>query len=209
MTTDSLILTLGILATSFFGSWHCAGMCGPVASILAQRGQLFSYHFFRLIAYVSLGAIAGHLGGFFLNSGFNHLRWISAVIFSTTLILMGIKNLWPNIFIHSSFRIINQLIAKIQVFKLNKPGWLIGLLTVFLPCGWLYTYVLAAVASKSAFAGALIMLLFFLGGLPALLAMPWMIKKTIERSTLRQKKIASGILILAGIYNIISFYYLH
>lgn len=122
---------------------------------------------------------------------------------------MGIKNLWPNIFSHSSFRFVNQLIAKIQVFKLNKPGWLIGLLTVFLPCGWLYTYVLAAVASKSAFAGALIMLLFFLGGLPALLAMPWMIKKTIERSTLRQKKIASGILILAGIYNIISFYYLH
>lgn len=62
---EPLILALTILSSSFFGSWHCAAMCGPVASVLSQRGSLIPYHLGRLISYVTLGLFAGALGQFF------------------------------------------------------------------------------------------------------------------------------------------------
>lgn len=211
MNQESLVLSLTILTTSFFGSWHCAGMCGPIASILAQRNQLIQYHITRFIIYVLFGAMAGALGAFFLGNSFNLLRLISAWLFGLVLIYMGIKNLDLPLLrrIIPQSTLLKKVIAQIQAFKLNQPGWLIGALTILLPCGWLYTYIIAAVASKSPYAGAFIMALFFAGGLPALIAMPWMIKKTIQKSDTKQKKIAGGILILAGIYSLISFYLAH
>lgn len=211
MDSKTLLFATSILTASFFGSWHCAGMCGPIASLLAQRKQLFAYHVGRFISYVGFGALAGQIGSFFLGSQFNQLRFLSATVLGLMLIFMGLKALnfkFISRFLEN-FRILNKVVYQIQAFKLNKPGWLIGLLTVLLPCGWLYTYLLAAVASQSPYAGAFIMFLFYLGGLPALLAMPWMIKNTIQKSDSSQKKIAGIILIIAGIYSLFSFFIGH
>lgn len=209
MQIDSVAISLSILVSSFFGSWHCAGMCGPIASILANRNQLSQYHLARLFAYVSFGVIAGYLGSFFLTNDFIQVRIIAALVFGFMLIWMGVKTWNPNILNKLGSHkpnFFNSFIRKIQAFKINQPGWIIGLLTVVLPCGWLYTYLLAAVASKSALAGSLIMLLFFLGGLPALIAMPWVVKNSINRANSKNKKFAGIVLIIAGIYSLVSFF---
>ena len=44
----------------------------------------------------------------------------------------------------------------------------IGLLTAFLPCGWLYLFALKAAGTGSPFEGALFMIAFWLGSVPAL-----------------------------------------
>ncbi len=214
MEATETTLSIGILIASFLGSWHCAGMCGPIASFVSTQGKLSHYHLGRFISYILLGIIAGHLGNFFSTSGFIELQWIAAVFFSLTLLVMGFRQLVLPIdrFFQKKFlwaHRLKQFIASSQNFSIKHSPFVIGLLTAFLPCGWLYSYVLAAVASKSSYAGALIMTLFWLGGLPALLAIPSLIEKTLVRSSGKQKKIAGVILIAASFYSIISFYFLH
>lgn len=211
--TSSFWLALGVLSSSFFGSWHCAGMCGPIASLMAQRRDLVPYHLGRLIAYCSLGLLGGMLGQFFLNNNFVILRIISAVFFALILILMGFRSLFP----HFSTRYLPALhthkllliVKRIQKFHVGHSGFVVGLLTALLPCGWLYTYVTAAIATQSPWSGSLIMSLFWLGGLPALSVLPTMVRKSIQSAPLYHQKMAGLILIVAGLYSIFSFVYLH
>lgn len=210
----SLVLAFGILSSSFFGSWHCAGMCGPVATLMSARNSLWSYHLGRLIAYVSLGIVAGSLGQFFLNSNFILLRWVSAILLAMVLIFSGARLVLPaqwSLQLQSlpwSHKIL-QLIKKLQAFHIGKSGFVVGLLTALLPCGWLYTYVTAAIATQSPWAGGLTLALFWLGGLPALSAVPMMIRQGIQSAGLRQQRIAGAVLIGAGLYSLASFMLLH
>lgn len=210
---ESALLALTIISSSFFGSWHCAAMCGPVVSVLSQRGSLVPYHIGRLFSYILMGVIAGLLGQVFLNSQFVTIRWIAAILISILLILSGLQHFLPE---ETQQKISGNKIAhfflsgirKFQAFHLNKSNFAVGFLTAFLPCGWLYTYVMAAMATKTPQGGALVMFLFALGGIPALAAIPMMVRSTVARAGLKQKKIAGGILIAAGIYSLFSFFYL-
>lgn len=214
MTTSSLLLALGILSSSFFGSWHCAGMCGPIATLIAQRKSLWNYHLGRFISYVTLGVLAGSLGQFFLNSEFVWLRWISAALMAAALLYTGLSLIFPNALYPAnkpdSFRSkLWNLTKRIQSFHLGRSGFMVGLLTIFLPCGWLYTYVMAAVATRSPWAGGLTLLLFWLGGLPALIALPMMIRQTIQAAGLRHQRIAGVVLLVSGLYSVASFMFFH
>ena len=208
--TSSLAVALGIVVSSFFGSWHCAGMCGPIASLMAQKKGLFSYHIGRLFSYSLLGALAGYLGQFFLNSEFISIRWFSSTLLAIILIFSGASLVWPQLKLRIKlnspfFKLFNYF----QTFHLSHSSFFVGILTSLLPCGWLYTYVIAAIATKSPLSGALTLFLFWLGGLPALSAVSLMVKKTVSAAGLRQQKIAGLILVLAGLYSVASFMFLH
>lgn len=58
------------------------------------------------------------------------------------------------------------------VFSLPLPvrGLTAGLLTALLPCGWLYLFALLAASTGSALTGAVVMFAFWLGSVPALVA---------------------------------------
>jgi hypothetical protein len=96
-----------------------------------------------------------------------------------------------------------------SLYNPKRSAVMLGLLSVFLPCGWLYTYVLAAIASRSATAGALILFLFWLGGLPALSVLPKYLEKSLAISNLKKQRIAGLLLITAGLYSLVSFYFIH
>ncbi len=59
------------------------------------------------------------------------------------------------------------------IFQLPIParGLVTGLLTALLPCGWLYLFALLAAGTGSALAGGLVMSAFWLGSVPALVAL--------------------------------------
>lgn len=208
----TVLLVLGILSSSFFGSWHCAGMCGPIASLMSAKKSLFSYHLGRLISYTTLGLASGALGEFFLNNDFVILRWVSSGTLATLLLISGFTLIFPpsSVGKSKSFRqLFWNSIKKVQAFHIGRSGFVVGLLTVFLPCGWLYTYAMAAIATRSAWAGALTLFLFWLGGLPTLSAVPLMVRKTIQSAGLRQQRIAGFILVISGLYSLGSFMFLH
>ncbi|MGZ3774362.1 MAG: sulfite exporter TauE/SafE family protein [Bdellovibrio sp.] len=214
MSSSAALLALGIISSSFFGSWHCAGMCGPIATLMSTRKSLWSYNLGRLVSYTLLGIIAGSLGQIFLTSHFIAVRWISAVILALILLGTGLSMLFPDFFLRKleiwkwSHSLL-QLIKKVHAFHIGQSGFVVGLLTALLPCGWLYTYVLAAIATHSPTAGALTLSLFWLGGLPTLSTVPFMIRKTVQSAGLRQQRIAGIVLIISGLYSLSSFMFLH
>ncbi|WP_413288145.1 sulfite exporter TauE/SafE family protein [Bdellovibrio sp. HCB337] len=200
-----LLIPLSILVSSFIGSWHCAGMCGPFAALTGSRGQLWHYHAGRLLIYVALGALSGALGEFVLKSEFTWLRTFGAISLGMMLILMGLQyllaamNWWHNS--HSwAGRIFQVIYGRIKKYKLSRCSFVIGLMAGLLPCMWLYTYVVASAATKSPFAGSLVMFLFWLGGLPALSAVAMMIKPSLAKSHVHKQKVAGVVLVCAGLY---------
>lgn len=201
MKTDSFILILAILGSSFWGSWHCAAMCGPIASLAARRNSLTLYHLGRLLSYSSLGAIGGFVGSFFLSSEFEVLRIGAGWVFASLLIIMGIQTLRGNKTVLSP-----QSNWFHSIYASKSPGFILGLISIFLPCGWLYSYALAAVATKSSWSGALLMILFWIAGLPALNTVSLFMKKSIQIAPKRKQFIAGVVLTFAGVYSLISFY---
>ena len=176
-----------VLATSLLGSMHCAGMCGPFVLLLigsnpnrgAQPMVHLMYHAGRGISYTLLGGLAGSLGSV-LNLGgevFGFQR-IAMIVAGAAMALFGLLAL---------FRMGGARIPKVK-----PPVWLarvfhwgqryaqgrhpvvratmIGLLSILLPCGWLYLYVVVAAGTGQALWGALTMFVFWLGTVPILVA---------------------------------------
>jgi sulfite exporter TauE/SafE len=168
----------------FFGlisSFHCVGMCGPIAMMLpVERNnpakkviQVITYHLGRLTAYASIGLLFGLLGkGFFL-AGIQ--QQLSIFIGMAMIIVVVIPE---NIFAKYNFskpvyRLISSIKQKLGSQFKNKSYkslYIIGLLNGFLPCGMVYVALFGAIAMQSAALGVLYMLLFGLGTIPLMSA---------------------------------------
>lgn len=201
MTTESLVLVFAILGSSFWGSWHCAAMCGPIASLVSNRGSLLYYHLGRAISYMTLGAAGGYIGTLLLKSELQVIRLVSGVLFALIIVVMGIQ----------TFKGRNQVktpsfLNLHRYFTKMSSGFTMGLLSAFLPCGWLYTYLFAAIATKSPLSGILVMGLFWLGGLPALSTLSMFVKKSVQMAPERKQRLSGTILVVAGLYSVFSFY---
>jgi uncharacterized protein len=205
---SQMLLPLAILTSSFLGSWHCAGMCGPFAAITGSRGQLWHYHLGRLIVYVGLGTLSGYFGDFVMSSEFQWVRIAGGVLLGLTLIALGLQYLFSLEWGKSSHffagALFQKLHRRLRAWKLGHSSFAIGLLAGLLPCMWLYTYVIAASASKSPYAGAFLMFLFWLGGLPALSAVSMMVRPSLLKSNIYKQKIAGGVLLVSGVYALTS-----
>ncbi|KFF16740.1 sulfite exporter TauE/SafE family protein [Flavobacterium hydatis] len=158
-------------------SFHCIGMCGPIAMMLpvdkhnkAKKAlQVTVYHLGRLTAYGTIGLIFGLLGkGFFLAGIQQKLSILIGLI-------MIIVVLTPeNIFARYNFsKPVYRLISKIKSNlgkhfrnKSYKSLFIIGILNGFLPCGMVYVALFGAIAMQSAELGILYMILFGLGTVP-------------------------------------------
>lgn len=188
-------LMAGFFVAGFLGSWHCGVMCGPMACFLASKKQLIPYQFGRLLSYIIAGAFAGALSQFLLKS-YDWLKYISITVLSILLITN---------YLSQNHQIKIPKFLNGLYFKNKENGFMLGLLSFLLPCGWLYSFILSAMASKSAFAGALVMFIFWLSTLPALSAAQILLKKIIDVQDLRRQKMASFVLLVASIYSLIGF----
>lgn len=203
MNSSTLILSLTILVSSFWGSWHCAAMCSPVASLMAHKRSLWSYHLGRGLSYISFGAFGGYMGSIFFAHEILSLRFYSGILFAMILFFMGIQIFRGKKMVLPHWRWMQF------IYRPQTPGFIIGLLSVFLPCGWLYSYILASMATQSVRGGMWIMTLFWLGGLPALSSIPIILQKSINLAPVRKQSIAGALLIFASLYSLTSFYFMH
>ncbi len=173
-------MLLSALIFGLLGSFHCIGMCGPIAFMLPvdrtnkikQFLQILSYHFGRLFTYSLIGVLFGLLGKGFYFFGFQQQLSIIAGI---TMILMI---LLPKAFQKfNGSKTITKLLFKVKNSlgkELKKKGndtfFTIGFLNGFLPCGLVYMAVFGALATNNALQGALYMFLFGLGTIPLMTA---------------------------------------
>lgn len=93
-----------VVAASVLGSMHCVGMCGGLIGFYAsgatgqrQRPWLAhgAYHLTRLVAYATLGAIAGQVGAALDLAGHGFgLGYLGALLAGAVMLVWGAL-LWP------------------------------------------------------------------------------------------------------------------
>ncbi|HSD05949.1 sulfite exporter TauE/SafE family protein [Flavobacterium sp.] len=166
-------------------SFHCIGMCGPIAMMLpVDRNhqekkvvQIMTYHLGRLTAYSSIGLVFGLLGkGFFL-AGIQQQLSIFIGVAMILVILIPEKTLAQYNFSKPVYRLISKMKQKLGSHFKNKSLkslFIIGLLNGFLPCGMVYVALFGAIAMQSAGFGVLYMLLFGLGTVPLMSTVVYM-----------------------------------
>jgi uncharacterized protein len=181
------LLLPAVFLAGFFGSGHCLGMCGPIVVLLesphdqptALNGMLrrLLYNAGRLLFYVLLGMVAGALGVVLtriagIESGLSWLRILAGLL----VIALGLNLLFDLrllSLLEKSGALVWRRLAPLARYVLpisTPPRALVaGFIWGALPCGLVYSSVAIAASSGSATSGALIMLVFWLGTLPALL----------------------------------------
>ncbi|HSH65520.1 MAG TPA: sulfite exporter TauE/SafE family protein [Bacteroidia bacterium] len=171
---------LAALSLGFLGSFHCIGMCGPIAmAIPVKRTSMWSilygtliYNTGRILTYTAIGFLFGFIGKGFVMAGLqNTLSIALGVILLASVLVPRYSTKW--IRLHFLFKSIEKLKTVFRkLFASHTPGALfgIGFLNGLLPCGLIYLGIAGSTATGDAFTGALFMLFFGMGTLPAMLS---------------------------------------
>jgi sulfite exporter TauE/SafE len=219
-------LYLIFLTTGFtVGFGHCIGMCGPIVvslSLNLKGKNIFLPHLLyntgRVITYTVLGGIMGATGSFTLVAA--HLAGIqkgALIVAGIIIIVMALAmSGWlplgralgdyynPDGIITRGFRKLSQVKSTATYFP-------IGLLLGLLPCGPVYTALLAAAGAGMNAAGALegvvkgmtVMMSFGIGTIPAL----FLVAKLVDMGWLKKRqiiyRIGTILMIMVGLYFIV------
>jgi uncharacterized protein len=176
-------LFIAAITLGFLGSFHCIGMCGPIALALPIHTatpfkKLFltlSYNGGRIVTYSIFGLFAGLLGYTFAMAGYQQLLSVVvgiSLLLSVILHYMSLKITILHLSIFKFFGSLKTKFGKLLLKNGHGPLFTIGLLNGLLPCGLVYVGIAGAVTSGDIFKGTLFMALFGLGTLPAMLALP-------------------------------------
>jgi sulfite exporter TauE/SafE len=182
-------------------------MCSPIAiTVNNDNGYLSLYHLGRLVSYLSLGVLAGYFGEAFLSSRYPIIAGLSVSMISFFLIVSGFRLIRQRpLDLGFSRKISSLLFIPFKWSLRQKPilkSFAIGIVNGFLPCGWLYIFVLGAVTTKDTLYGALLLAIFWLGTVPALTVFPFAYKKTFTRFPKKISQLAGVVLILLGLAGI-------
>lgn len=221
---DGLPLLAAGAAIGFLGSAHCVGMCGGIAGALAlaqpparRHGATRVLHHAacsagRLGSYATAGALAGTFGVALASlagaSGAPLLRAVAAAL----MILLGLylcgwrRGLgWLEQQGARLWRHLAPLAAGLRPGHSPLGAFALGALWGWLPCGLVYSALALAAASGGTLGGALTMLGFGLGTLPALLATGLAAQRLGggARSP-RARRLAGALLIAFGVWTFAS-----
>ena len=169
------------------GGGHCAGMCGPIVGAVTvtmpgNRPRLdlvLVYNLGRILTYTLAGALAGAIGAssYFLD----HILPVQQLLYglaSLMLIVLGLylAGIWHGVTAIEAigrhlWRYLQPLSGKLLPVRHLPQALGLGLVWGWLPCGLVYSVLVAAIATGDPLKGASLMLAFGLGTLPALMAM--------------------------------------
>ena len=214
------------LVTGFtVGFGHCIGMCGPIVvslSLNLKEKSVFIPHLLyntgRVITYAVLGGLAGILGSFtMLASSIVSLQKGVLIFAGVLVLLMGLAMAgwipFGRIFGDggAGSSVLSKWFGRLSAAKSPIVYLPLGLLLGLLPCGPVYTALIASAragmgaesALEGFFSGMGLMIAFGVGTIPALL----LVGKLAGLGWLKSRpliyKISSALMVLVGIYFII------
>ena len=177
LTELALIFVSGVL-----GSAHCIGMCGGIAATMSLGTKSVAgaitrqccWSLGRTLTYMFLGVASAAIGAKFLRSQGNTVwaQAMFAVVAGLLLIVQGLNAagwLKWRVRRRSNLPCITTTVFS-QFFRggSNIGVLIAGLLTGFLPCGLVYSFLALAASSGHVGKGVLIMLSFGLGTIPVM-----------------------------------------
>lgn len=175
-----MAILISALVLGLMGSFHCAGMCGPIALALPLHGntvgqKIFGgllYNLGRTLTYGIMGAAFGFVGQGLGMIGFQ--QWVSVIMGS----IMIITALFPSLFRSRSgpekswLVFVSKLksrMGKLFAVRSFSSLFLIGLLNGLLPCGLVYMAIAGAIGTGGVLNGSAFMIAFGLGTIPMML----------------------------------------
>jgi len=174
-------MLLSALILGLMGSLHCVGMCGPIAFMLPvdrtnnykKFGQIFIYHFGRLLAYGIIGLVFGLLGKGLSIFGMQQKLSIAIGIIMILTVLIPYQTFNKYNLSKPIYKVISKVKNQLgKELKKKSPDTFltIGFLNGFLPCGLVYMALFGSIAMGDALQGSLYMMLFGVGTLPLMTA---------------------------------------
>ena len=207
------------------GFGHCIGMCGPivVSLSLSSKGRNLIvphllYNFGRVITYTLLGGVMGATGSFTLVAA--HIAGIQkgAMIFAgIVIIIMGLAmSGWfhlgrLSINFHNPQGLLSRGFKTLSQTNSRAAYLPIGLLLGLLPCGPVYTALIAAAGvgmqadgtMEGITKGMAVMLLFGIGTIPAL----FLVAKLVDMGWLKKRalvyRLGAILMIGVGVYFVV------
>jgi sulfite exporter TauE/SafE len=160
------------------GSLHCVGMCGVFPLTLGGRWRRqLLYHLGRLNALAFIGALSGAAGAALVAAGPVALvERALAVVAGAAMLAIGCEMLGLFSVLGTRGATLAQAtVGRVLggVMRSGSPAapLALGVFNAFLPCQLVYAFAARAAAAASPRTGALVMLAFGLGTVPAMLAL--------------------------------------
>lgn len=159
------------------GSFHCIGMCGPIAFALPVKKNTPFYRIFsgviynsgRILTYILFGVLFGTLGqGISTASTQQGISIALGIVFILSVILPKslINKINPTSTIGFYISKVKTALGKLLSSSSTPNLFFIGLLNGLLPCGLVYAAIGGSIATGKTIDGALYMFAFGLGTLP-------------------------------------------
>jgi sulfite exporter TauE/SafE len=174
-----------VITTAFImgavGSFHCIGMCGPLALALpishrSDWGRVvggLTYNTGRIVTYSLLGLILGFAGEYLIAAKYQSALSIALGVL-ILLYLFTPKKITASSAIvvkaNKPFLKLRTALGKLFTSKQYSSLFAIGVLNGLLPCGMIYLAVTSSFLTGSAVKGSLFMLFFGLGTFPIMLS---------------------------------------
>lgn len=197
------------------GSLHCIGMCGVFPTSLARaagahplRRQLL-YNAGRLNTLAFVGAASGALGAAVAATGpFRTAERVLAVVAGGLMVVIGLEMLGlVGRFSARAAALTQRTLTRWLSGVLASPSpaapLALGIFNAFLPCQLIYAFAARAAATASALDGALLMIAFGLGTIPAMLTLG--MTRALAGPRVRQhlSRVSGVLVILFGIVTVL------
>jgi sulfite exporter TauE/SafE len=200
----------------FLGSFHCIGMCGPIAAALPGGFQSkymlvlsrLLYNGGRTITYALLGILSGAVGQSAAMIGWQ--QSLSILLGSIIVLSVAASYLARRRGVGGRYLgAIKSRLKRLWAWALERRGlsslFVVGLLNGFLPCGLVYVAMAAAASTGNIVSSMTYMIMFGLGVTPVMLAvslfgqfLPVRVKHTMVRLIPVAGLLVGGLLILRG-----------
>lgn len=198
---------VAIFAGGIAGSLHCVGMCGGFPLALAggggsKVGRQLLYNLGRLNTLVAIGAASGAAGAAVVSTG---PVWVLeralAVVAGLLMTVVGLEMLGVLAALTSrgaamAQATVGRLLGGVIRSRSAAAPLALGVFNAFLPCQLVYAFAARAASTASVGDGALTMLAFGLGTVPAMLAVGWS-RMAFGPSLRRRLSLLSGLLVVA------------
>lgn len=156
------------------GSFHCVGMCGPIALSLpvvsntpSSRFQsTLLYNAGRVVTYAALGLLFGTIGLSFRLFGLQQFLSVALGVMILVFILFPKHKLTRENFLSSTLQSLRRHLGQLFLRRNYRSVFSIGILNGLLPCGLVYVAIAGAIDTASPWKSSLFMAMFGLGTLP-------------------------------------------
>jgi sulfite exporter TauE/SafE len=163
----------------FLGSFHCIGMCGPIALAVGGKGSqafLFNkiiYNLGRTLTYAVLGLLVGSLGFTLSLAGIQQgvSVAIGLLIVAFSLVYKKADRLTGIPALSGFVNWIKSRLARYLKSGSRFAFFSTGLVNGLLPCGTVYMALLVAIGMQNPFLSASYMFFFGLGTIPMIMGL--------------------------------------